>query len=175
MTRSNLCGWFLAILSPSAGGRCHPKEFTFSETGSNLHFVRRKTESIVTGQEEDAVHEHTSRSLCAEWSVGTAEARTERLLRTLAPFESPELAISRKEQVSMFEVSVRLTASFFSSISSAGVWAHVKVRITKKYFTVCLSLCCCFLNSPFPQYFWLLAKNVDLFVVMRALKCSSVN
>lgn len=113
MTRSNLCRWFLAVLSPSARGRCHPKEFTFSETGSNLHFVRRKTESTVTGQEEDAVHEHTSRSLCAEWSAGTAEARTERLLRTLAPFESPELAISLKEQVSMFEVSPRLTASFF--------------------------------------------------------------
>lgn len=60
MTRSNLCGWFLAVLSPSTGGRCHPKEFTFSETGSNLHFVRRKTESTVTGQEEDAVHGHNS-------------------------------------------------------------------------------------------------------------------
>lgn len=109
MTRSNHCGWFLAVLSPSAGGRCNPKEFTFSETGSNLHFVRRKTESTVTGQEEDVVHEHTSRSL----SAGKAEARTERLLRTLAPFESPELAISLKEQVCMFEVSLRLTAVFF--------------------------------------------------------------
>lgn len=113
MTRSNICGGFLAVPSPSAGGRCNPKEFTFSETGSNLHFVRRKTESAVTGQEEDAVHEHTSRSLCAEWSAGTAEARTERLLRTLAPFESPELAISLKEQVSMFEVSLRWQPVFF--------------------------------------------------------------
>lgn len=63
------------------------------------------------------MHEHTSRSLCAEWSAGTAETRTERLLRTLAPFESPELAISLKEQVSMFELSLRLTASFFYFLS----------------------------------------------------------
>lgn len=90
-----------------------PKSFDFLRWGSNLHFVGRKTPNTVTEQEEDAAHEHVIRGLDGLRSVVTADARAERLLSTLTPSESLVLASSYKQQVSMIEASLRLTASFF--------------------------------------------------------------